>query len=580
QVLNFVHPSLIFMSVPPCKMPKLSEANQFTIKIDNQCVRVDKSKLLEESNYFKALIQHEESNSNAPINEIILSDVPHEAVQSLIDFINTKTIKLDQTNILRNYTYGDFFCDENLLAECRKFLVEKLDRLCEPNPELLKISVLIVSRLVDDNLTDHICSILAKNPEHFVKYIQEVGFSKFSRTITKCQMILRDNEFLYMGNEYYKKLKIFYNETFPEHKSEIEAILENPPKSYQDQLNFVVPWALQEHEKAFGSGASLKVQNVYSIRFSTCGSLYDPADWVLSGMRFYFLKLYGNKYRGRGLRPVAGIDVFYRNVWTGHEVNSACHLQHSGAKYAKTEFRLEKGETIKRVIIIADYRVESIEFLTSQGRQLGPFGRARATDKPSTKYAVDPPQLPARGFKAPEKLNYPPFVPSQLKKALDQPTSNAREEEQRPRHGLCTLTQRIQNAVVVPPAAAEPQNRQEEEPENMAVEANGDNEAAEVVEDVEVDVEDEDEVHGPLEPSAQVHADRVTFQLPYHFCPTKPREVLNMSGYALHGFSYHLCLQRKRLHWNQIRLIFSGVPQEIARTHRPLRLENLNLCLS
>uniref|UniRef100_A0A5K3EZE3 BTB domain-containing protein n=1 Tax=Mesocestoides corti TaxID=53468 RepID=A0A5K3EZE3_MESCO len=111
-------------------------------------------------------------------------------------------------------------------------------------------------------------------------------------------------------------------------------------------------------------------------KITTCED-FPPGEWTISEITFYLIPSWGGT---PGL--IGGVDVEYRNIWSEERRKFLCDLaSRHPAPYEVQSLKLEDSETIRSVEMHSGWLVDSMKFMTSQGRVLGPFGRSKGGGK-------------------------------------------------------------------------------------------------------------------------------------------------------------------------------------------------------
>ncbi|VDL97750.1 unnamed protein product [Schistocephalus solidus] len=135
----------------------------------------------------------------------------------------------------------------------------------------------------------------------------------------------------------------------------------------KDLEKYKGPSALFISDQRFGSYPQYEETYVHysAERFVTCNG-FPPDEWTISGLTFYELDVWGGS---TGL--IAGVDVEYRNIWSGEQREFLCNLNTThGMQYATRKLELEAGETIDSIRLNSGWLIDRIGFTTSRRRRL------------------------------------------------------------------------------------------------------------------------------------------------------------------------------------------------------------------
>uniref|UniRef100_A0A0V0J966 Kelch-like protein 24 n=2 Tax=Schistocephalus solidus TaxID=70667 RepID=A0A0V0J966_SCHSO len=292
--------------------------------------------------------------------EIHLADVTSASTfELLLNFVYSGSLPITEENFTELYRDSSFFLMPQALDVCRKWLLSQLD-VSSPNEKVLQLAADIILSHGDDEILDSVFTVLAKDLEKYKAIILTLGPQKFHELVRSKNIVLIDDDQLLMGVFYFTKLLQISSTIFPAENTNLKLV------DFRNRLT-ARPSALFISDQRFGSYPQYEETYVHysAERFVTCNG-FPPDEWTISGLTFYELDVWGGS---TGL--IAGVDVEYRNIWSGEQREFLCNLNTThGMQYATRKLELEAGETIDSIRLNSGWLIDRIGFTTSRRRRL------------------------------------------------------------------------------------------------------------------------------------------------------------------------------------------------------------------
>ncbi|BHF60938.1 hypothetical protein SprV_0100390800 [Sparganum proliferum] len=293
--------------------------------------------------------------------EIDLADVTSASTfELLLNFVYSGSLPITGKNFTELYRVSSFLLMSQALDACRKWLLSQLDVVSSPSKKRLQLAVSIVLSHGDEEILDPIFTVLATDLEKYQDIISILGSEKFHELVRRKNVFLIDGNQLLMGVPYLTKLREIAIALFPAENANFKV------EDLKSRLT-TSPSALFISDQRYGSYPPHEETYIHysSERFVTCHD-FPPDEWTISGLTTYELDDWGGS---KGL--IAGVDVEYRNIWSGELRQFLCNLNTThGMQYPIRKLELGMGETINSIRFNSGWLIDRIDFTTNRERVL------------------------------------------------------------------------------------------------------------------------------------------------------------------------------------------------------------------
>ncbi|BHF60940.1 hypothetical protein SprV_0100391000 [Sparganum proliferum] len=292
--------------------------------------------------------------------EIDLADVTSASTfELLLNFVYSGSLPITEENFTELYRVSSFLLMSQALDACRKWLLSQLDVVSSPSEQGLQLAVSIVLSHGDEEILDTIFTVLATDLEKYKDTISILGSGKFHELVRSKNIFLIDGNQLLMGMPYLTKLREIASALFPAENANFKV------EDLKSRLS-TSPSALFVSHLRYGSYPPRETYTNYSSEsYVTCHD-FPPDEWTISGLTAYELDVWGGSKR-----LIAGVDVEYRNIWSGELRQFLCNLNTThGMQYPIRKLELGMGETIDSIRFHSGWLIDRIDFTTNRERVL------------------------------------------------------------------------------------------------------------------------------------------------------------------------------------------------------------------
>ncbi|KAL7053550.1 hypothetical protein AAHC03_027050 [Spirometra sp. Aus1] len=334
------------------------------------------------------------AGASGPPYVVALPTIDADRLRVLLDFLYSMSLDPD----IPLTTYLGLGCELKvplLLEACQHVLTQKIQTFgfridCADAStvadELRTLYLFILRNFSEGKLREQVISLFAAHPFAFtsVECLRLIPPNVFTKLLEEgCLLMCDADGVVSLGRRYGEqcsRLIEVYSQAHELEASSLQTALQSLLYSAQRRTPISICPLLSPSDDIVVDRDNFGHHNrgAYEYSLFSSGTVtyenYPAHSWKIGGLRAYVAVIWDN------VRPLAGFDVIYENIWTGERQEVPWTADRDAEQYTSEFFSVPSGDVIEDVHIRHGWLIDQVTFVTRAGVHLGPCGLSMGGD--------------------------------------------------------------------------------------------------------------------------------------------------------------------------------------------------------